>query len=174
MSTNRTLLPGNRDITGDLNVRGNATIVGTIQQLDGTVNPVSKVIKKSITNAQMKALNTTPIELIAAPGASKLIVVDKIVAKHQYLTAAFNDQDLTVGYDDGADLTVATIDATNFLNGVTADTTRPSIVPIDGAAVLDTSAQIENENIALTASGNPTTGGGTLDLYIWYTVITVT
>lgn len=167
MSNPQTKQYGNRDITGNVIYRG------TFQQLDGTVDPVAKVIKKSITNAQMLALNTTPIELIAAPGAGKLIVVNKIVAKHQYATAAFSDQDLTVGYDDGADLTVATVDATNFLNNVSADTTRPSIVPIDGAAVLDTSTQIENENIALTASANPTTGGGTLDLYIWYDVITI-
>lgn len=125
----------------------------------------------TITNAQMLALSTTPVELIPAPGAGKLIIVDRIVAKHNYSTAAFSDTNLTIGYDDGADVTVATIDATNFLNGVSASATRPLISPVDAATAVDTSAQIENENIAITAAANPTTGGGTLTLDIFYYVI---
>jgi hypothetical protein len=125
----------------------------------------------TITNAQMLALNTTPVELVAAPGSGKMIVLQDVSAKHNYATAAFSDTDLTIGYDDGADLTVTTIDATNFLNNVSASTTRPTNRTAPGAAVLDASAQIENENLALTAGANPTTGGGTLTLDIWYRIV---
>lgn len=135
-----------------------------------TVNDLQHV-QRVVTNAEVKALASTKIELVPAQGADTLIVPERITVKHTYESAAFSDEDLTIEYDNGSALAVATIDATNFLNGVSASTIRPIISPVGGAAILDAAADIVNKNLALAAGSNPTTGGGTVTVDIWYRVV---
>jgi hypothetical protein len=77
------------------------------------------VVERSFTNAEIKALNTTPIALVAAPGTGKAIVIESVISSLTYATAAFaTNTDLEIRYDGstagdatGAEATVDSLDA---------------------------------------------------------------
>lgn len=67
-----------------------------------------------LTNAQILALNATPINIIAAPGAGRAIVVDRLYLRLEAGTAytEVGGQDTVLEYADGVD--ILTIDGTGF------------------------------------------------------------
>jgi len=74
----------------------------------------SKVV---LTAAQIKALNATPVEIIAAPGANKGIVVDKVLLTKSTGTAYDGiaaGEDFTLKYTDANGAVILTAEMTGF------------------------------------------------------------
>jgi hypothetical protein len=70
-----------------IDTSGNMTVTGTVAPASLSLNSASAVIKsvkRTITNAEIKALNTTPIQLIAAPAAGKAITIISFTARFNY------------------------------------------------------------------------------------------
>lgn len=65
----------------------------------------------TLSQTDIQAMNATPVTLLAAPGAGKLIVVDEVELFHDYATAAYtNGGDVTIEYaTSGVDLFVVDV-----------------------------------------------------------------
>jgi hypothetical protein len=124
----------------------------------------------TITAAQVKALNTTPITLIAAPGEGYALALDSAVLFLDYESAAYDEiaagEDLNIRYTDGSGQLVATIETDPFLTA-TADALR-YVQPATTAAI----TPVENAALVLyMATGNIATGDSPLKIKLYYRVI---
>ncbi len=123
----------------------------------------------TLTSAQILALHSTPISLIAAPGAGKAILPTKVEAFYDYGAAAYaavaSGDDLLLKYTDGSGTTVITVETTGFIDQ-TSDQSR---------FVLNSGALTPTPDAALVAflGGAVTTGDGTVTLRIEYDVVTL-
>ena len=107
----------------------------------------------TLTNAQIKALNATPITVVAAQGANTLIEVEKVVVKlnagSEALTEPNSDENIQFLYGAGGVAATAAIDFTNFLDQ-TADETQIEL----GAQVAgQVSTGVENTAIVVENVG---------------------
>ena len=136
---------------------------------------VPLVVERSLTNAEIKALNTTPISLVAAPGAGKAIMVESVISSLTYATAAFaTNTDLEIRYDDstagdatGAEATVDSLDAI-LLKTASAIFVTPGL-----GGALDAEVTQNKGITAKVATGNPATGGGTMKIKVIYRIVSL-
>ena len=115
------------------------------------------IVAVTLSVSQLKALNTTPITLVAAPAAGKYIVVEAI----EMLTTGTvgydgvaTGEDLTVQYGTAGD-TIATAETTGWLDSATA--AGRLIVPAVSTAIAPPTAQavsIKNSGAIFAAAGN--------------------
>jgi hypothetical protein len=100
----------------------------------------------TLTAAQVKTLNATPVALVAAPGSGKALVPTLVTVFMDYGSVAYDGiaagEDLAVKYTDASGATLATIEATGFLDA-TADavryafpTTTAAFTPVANAALV--------------------------------------
>jgi hypothetical protein len=145
-------------------IRGKS-IIGTEDRLYDPQN-VLRTATVSLTNAQSKALATTPQVLVAAPGAGKCIAVVEIYAKNTFLTTAFagtNTLEFRYTSSNGAKVS-ADIDAAFLL--VTATAYRS----LKGVATELT--PVLNAPIVVDTTGDATQGLGSLKFTVQYKVVT--
>ena len=110
-----------------------------------------------LTNAQIKDLADTAVELVAAQGVNTLIEFVGAVLILDYGTNVFVEtaDNLVIEYDDGdAAAASQTIEMTGFIDQ-TADTITTAIPKKD---VIDASADIVNKNLALWNNSGDVTG----------------
>jgi len=130
----------------------------------------------SLTAAQIKALATTPIELVAAPGASKAIKFMgaglKLVAGTEVLAEAGDN--LGIKYTDAAGVQVSqTIECTGFIDQA-ADTytnSEPAIDAIVAAASAENQALVL-DNLGVNFTGNAS-NDATLEISVAYRVVEI-
>ncbi len=123
----------------------------------------------SLTSAQIKALNGTPIELVPAPGSGKAIEVISVMGKLAFLTAAYATHteldvvDTTSGdvlFKDTGTLLAATGNITAQIPANTNSNAGLEVTP--------------NGSVSVTVpAGNPATGAGTLKMYVTYKTVTL-
>lgn len=121
----------------------------------------------TLTAAQVKLLNTTPIQLIAAPGAGLSVVPVKVMATMVYGTATYscNASGASLFYTDGSGaqpgltLTQAFIQQTAssslFVNGAAT-----AFVPTANAKI-----------VIKAATSDPTTGDSPIKIRVYYHVV---
>ena len=137
---------------------------------NGRFHPVANGVVRDtvvdVNSAQILALNTTPIDAVAAPGAGYAIDVLSAVVWMNYNTAAYATNTKLALQTSGAtvnqyELTVldASVDAYRSMEEVyTTSTTATQL--------------LANTKLVITApGGDPVTGDGTLKVYIRYQVI---
>lgn len=130
-------------VSGDITL----TNAGVTTLDDGLI----KTATVEISNAEIKAINATPIELVAAPGANKMIEFMGATLFHDYGSNALTgDHAMTIGLDDGSVAVAATIAHGDF-----AHKTADHIFVVQPAlAFNDAALDVLNKNLALTAAGD--------------------
>lgn len=149
------------DSAGDFDFQaGNITTTG--DAIAGSFNGTYKA-KVSLSSAQILALNTTPIQAIAAPGAGKIIIIESMTSKLIYNTT---------DYAGPAALQLV-------CNGDTGILAYTSILTLSSTAIYNSKpglnvVQLENKAVDLYApTSDPTLGDSTIDVYITYQIITL-
>lgn len=130
----------------------------------------------TVSTAELKALNATPKQLVAAPGAGYALVLDSILLFLDYNSTAYDGiaggEDLVVRYTDGSGTALATIEATGFLDQ-TSDQTRYATPTVQTT----TAGQTPAANAALVlhmATGEIATGNSPLKVRVKYRTIPTT
>jgi len=135
---------------------------------------VAATVTVTLSAAQIKALYDTPVQLVAAPGSGKLILIDSILwdiafVSAQYtaggaIQAQYGNTVHGLGSPASASIAAAT------LNGVAAS---GFIANGSGAATLNAPATVENTAVFLSnATADFATGDSTATLYVRYRVVT--
>lgn len=127
----------------------------------------------SLTAAQIIAMYTTPVQLIAAPGSGKLVLIDSIL-----WDIAFGTMQFTAGgaiqaqYGNtthGAGPAASGSIAAATLNGVAAS---GFVANSSGAATLNAPATVENTAVYISnATQAFATGDSTVNLYVRYRIV---
>jgi hypothetical protein len=128
----------------------------------------------TLTSAQVKALESTPITLVAAQGAGKSIVPIQVQMKLVYggTNPFTNPQDIDVRYTNGAGAAVAVANGSGFIDQSASTYNLPGI----DADVITIATGVENQPLVLFNSSTAITGNAannnTLVVTILYIVLT--
>lgn len=126
---------------------------------------VPLTVKVSLTSAEILALNTTPKTLIAAGGTGTVIVPISILCNFTYGTTTYATftsgrfKFFAISGNIASNSIIGSV--SNIISIQPIVSTSFSTLPINTAFIYDIS------------SGNPTTGDGTLDIYITYCLVTL-
>lgn len=136
-----------------------------------------KFVDVTVSSAELLALNATPKQLVAAPGAGSALIFEGAVAFLDYNAAAYagiaSGEDLAVKYTDSSGLQVASCETDPFLTA-TADATR-YIHPYKAASGNSAITPVENAALVLhMLTGEITTGDSPLKLRVYYRVVPFT
>lgn len=148
------------------------TVVESEAILDALLedNPeTAQIATVTLTAAQVKALNTTPRTLVAAPGAGKVIVVDRIFGESVGVTAAFTGANaLEFRYTNGSGTKVSADLPSTFINATAATTVLGTVGGIEAALVPVANAAV----VAFVPTANPgnAPANGTITLTVVYRV----
>lgn len=134
------------------------------------------VISRNLTSAQVKALRATPLTIIPAPGAGKMVVVESLTLQLNYGgTNAFTEStaNLVLQYtDSGTDIT-ASIETTGFIDQ-TADTVAiiyPATIATAAAATAVVNEAVELFNTGAGEIAGNAANDNTLNVIVAYRVV---
>ena len=115
--------------------------------------------KVEISSAEILAINATPKELVAAPGAGYMLMPIHAITDYSYLTAPYaTNTDLTIIHSGEVP---KLLDVQGVINQV--------VDKIQTGVLSEIKALISNKALNLTElTGDPTGGSGTLTIYLWY------
>lgn len=135
---------------------------------------VAASVTVTLTAAQVKALYDTPVQLVAAQGAGKLILIDSILWDIAFVSAQYTAGGaIQAQYGNtvhGAGSPASASIAAATLNAVAAS---GFLANGSGAATLNAPATVENTGVFLSnATADFATGDSTVTLYVRYRVVT--
>ena len=136
---------------------------------------VVRVTTVSLSSADILGLYTTPKQLIAAPGAGKVIVVDEIVFSYTYGSSAYvsaGGRHVYFCYS-GTTLNIFGTSTSSFVN--TSDMTGSVSFIRKYGYITAAPVLLDNTalNILIPNGENYTTGNGTAKVFIKYRIITL-
>ena len=130
----------------------------------------------TITTAQLLALNATPIEIVAAPGAGKALIFEGMMIQKPSGTAYAGiaaGEDLSVKYTDGSGAEVAQCETTGFLDQTT-DQIR-YVRPHTAASGVSQITPVVNAKLVLQLLvGEIITGTSDLNCEVLYSIVDTT
>jgi hypothetical protein len=134
---------------------------------DSGIECIQGTAKLTIASADVLTLNTTPIEIVAAPGVGYAIEVISASVKIDFNSAAYATNTILQLTADGA-----TPSQVKWASGVLATSSDLFVKSIESST---TSPQIiENADLNVTVnSGNPTAGDSDITVYVTYRIITL-
>ena len=149
-----------------------ATQVPSQQSVKAYVdNYASRTTKISLSSAEILALFTTPKQLVAAPGAGKMVNLHNIKFVYTFVSAAYaTNTTLQVLY--GSTSASSIVSQSNIISGTNSLT---AFIGATNAAVTICNTPVSSfTNTALNltvVTGNPTGGDSTMDVYVTYSII---
>jgi hypothetical protein len=148
---------------------------GTYEQLTITsygivTGGTTGMVQKTLSSAQILALNTTPVELVASPGSGKVIKVIGIIWDLTVVTTPYSS--VVMSLNEGGNIykyltTLCLTDTVSDIFDVSLNTPSTGVA----ATTLNNSPMTEGA-LTLTAPSNPITGDGTAKITVMYRVIT--
>lgn len=122
----------------------------------------------TLTSADLLALAGTPIELVPAPGAGKILTPFAVTARLNFLTAAHTaGSQPVIKYKDAATNQEFDVLSVELVKAA-ATSAQSSVCGIPGTAI-DAVANTVNQPLVLSVAGADfATAGGSLDLTIFY------
>lgn len=161
-----------KDSAGVVQTVIKATDTDPFSAVDGAV----RFVEVTLTNAQIKAVRATPVQLVAAPGAGKRLkflgAFLKLVAGANVLTES--TANLGIKFTDGSGVQVnETIECTGFIDqAVNTETeARPKLDPIVATTAAANAALVLHNLGAGEFAGNAA-ADATLKVKVWYSVVT--
>jgi hypothetical protein len=138
-----------------------------------------RVADKTITSAQVLALNATPITLVAAPGADKAIIFEGAVLATAGGTAYGGiaaTEDFAFRYTNGSGIDVGHAEATGWLDQTTAQVRycRPQTGAVAEGTISDFVPVANAALVAHMAVGEITTGNYDIRVRVYYRVVPTT
>lgn len=126
-------------------------------------------VKVDLSSADILALNTTPITLVAAPGSGYAIVPNSIAYRFTYGSTQY-----TIGPSANIAVKCSTKSTSNPFTVIsdqiiTAAANRSGAVPSNTGTGID--AIVENDSIELLAQSAFSSGDGTLTVWLTYAII---
>lgn len=129
----------------------------------------------SLTAAQIKALYDTPVQLVAAPGAGKLVIIDSILWDIAFVSAQYTAGGvLAAQYDNtvhGAGAVASGTLAAASLNGVAASGFL-SMGGVSGSLNVSAAGSLNKAVYLSNQTADFATGDSTATLYVRYRVVT--
>lgn len=148
------------------NAGGTEASVGTSWQVcysNSSTDTPTRYTQISLSSAEILALNATPKDLVAAPGASKIIIPIAFVFNYTFVTAAYiTNTTLAVKFDGVA----------GNGTGIAGIGSAASIIKTS-AWGNDVTALANTKLVALVQTGDPAAGDGTATLGVYYKIHTV-
>lgn len=127
----------------------------------------------TISSAELLALNATPKQIVAAPGANLAILLEGVVAYKAAGTAYAGiaaGEDLAINYTNASGLELLEIETTGFLDQATAQTRYASA--FRAASGVASITPVANAALVMQMLvGEVTTGTSALKLRVYYRVI---
>jgi hypothetical protein len=124
-------------------------------------------IEKTLTAAEVLALNTTAITVIPAPGAGQAILVKSAHVRKNTCTTAYDGvaagEDLLLKVENSSGATALTVETTGLL-----DATAEKNIVVFGTGHLITA---DKAVVAFMSTGNVATGNGTVDIIAEYDIV---
>jgi hypothetical protein len=176
---NASNVPTAVDMTGDVTItNAGVTAIGA-NKVTASMLATNLLVEATgtLSQANIVAMNGTPVTLVAAPGAGKAIIVDEIELFHDYSTAAYTSGgDLSIEYaTSGTD--VLTIDSTFVTGAADANTvTKPTVYTSSGTDTGFDLAANTNKAIQATNATGAFANGNAANIIKWrirYHVVTV-
>lgn len=148
-----------------------ATKVASQQSIKAYVDSVSSGIQTTtvaVSSAEILALNTTPKQLIAAPGAGNVIRLISVSIFYTFGTSAYATFTNTAIEYEGTPETPAAQDT------VIINSTQSKVLFLAAGPGINNLVDVENKAVILTVeTGDPTAGDGTLDVRVQYEIIAI-
>lgn len=155
-------------ITGTPTFSNNPVFTNGITMLAGSTDWLT--VDTTISSAQILALNTTPITLVAAPGANLIAIPYYFYLYTAGGTAYTAASTFTVRYTNGSGTTMANFASTVLTNGGTVRTIAQTQCNSGNAAGSNGLLAV-NAPLVLTISANPTVGNFGIKVRTKYRVV---
>ena len=125
----------------------------------------------AVTATQFKAIYATPLQIIAAPGAGNVVVVDKILLTMDYGTTAYAaGGPIGLQYGTGANLSGSAASAQ--IAAANVEGTASILNLAGGVSAAIATANAANQSICLSnATAAFTTGDSTFTVNVWYKIV---
>jgi hypothetical protein len=150
----RTVLPGNIIDVPSNQYQGLKDQNSNLSEPDNDV--IEQCVDVTLTSAQILALNTTPVALIRAQGATNAVVVNKVIMSQIYKSAAYTSNTTLGVYADlttAGDAAGSSVTAAKVAGLLTA--TNNLVQVVSGLGATETTAVL-NKGISIKAdTGNP-------------------
>ncbi len=124
----------------------------------------------TVTTSEILACNTTPVELLAAPGAGFAHVIERAVIRNEFLTAAYDFSTVAnISYTDESGAPIIALAALFIEAAATVIASRPGELTGDGGA--STGVQVNAPVVFGAPDADPTTGEGSFVIDLWYRTV---
>lgn len=141
-------------------------VLGNTIQVPQTIPQTVQAVTLRLTSAQLLALNTTPQQLVQAPGPNLHIQVLSYSYDLEYGTATYADTGSTgLYYGSSSGLAINT----TFSTVATQTASDVAYGPVTEAHAAI--ASFSNQPVVLTGSANMTTGDGTMSVTVTYITV---
>jgi hypothetical protein len=155
---------------------GTDAVWGTLDE-NNMDEDMIRIASGTLTQANLLALST-PVTLIAAPGAGKVIVVDEIELLHTYSTAAYaTGSDVSIEYATSGDNIALVVDSFVTAGASANAIIKPSTYDLDGSTGTGSGFNVTaNANKAVQVTASDFTNGNAANIVKWrirYHVVTL-